>query len=176
MDSDRSVQVYFFRGEFPKGKGSTTGPVMHDLTFNLELAVSKAAEGNLTPILDPGASGPELKAALESFKEASGLANESLDELADVVFNIIMDARNIDLGHDSVVADRWVPNIQKDQPIPRGDLVVLTGTMAVTCGIDEQLDGDPGVEMTEGVDTEFEHWDQAGEEKDTVQKTGTINK
>jgi len=46
----------------------------------------------------------------------------------------------------------------------------------VTCGIDEQLDGDPGVEMTEGVDTEFEHWDPAGEEKDTVQKTGTINK
>jgi hypothetical protein len=174
--SDRSVQVYFFRSEFPKGKGSTTGPVMNEITFNLELSVSAAAEGDLAPILDPGSTALELKAAIESFKEATELANTSLDELARIVYQIVMDARNIDLGHASVVADRWVLNIQKDEPIPRGELVVLTGIMSLTCAIDEQLAGDEGVPMTEGVDTEFEVWDQAGLNEDTVQKTGTLNK
>ena len=56
-----------------------------------------------------------------------------------------MDARNIYAGLDKgIVANRWVDTIQKDTPLPRGEYVLLTGSMILTLRVAELVEGDTG--------------------------------
>jgi len=163
----RMVQVYFSRGDFPKRAGRNTGPVQHDAVYRVELTVSKAAEGDLATLDNPSSTAPQLAAALAAFSEAADLADASLDELAGIVYQILMDGLNYDLGVTKyTVSNRWVDNIQKDDPTPRGGLVVLTGSMNLSCRMAEDITGDVGVEVPGIYDTELDI------DGDDVEKTG----
>jgi len=141
-DDDRSVQVYYRSGDLPKQGGGLSGPFMHNTTYDFDLTVSKPALVDLTIMQNPLSTAGQYAAALAAMQQSSELADTSFDELADVIFQIIMNAENIDLGMSTPVANRWIRNIQKDDPIPRGELVVLTGSMQLTCKIDEQVSGE----------------------------------
>lgn len=144
-DRSRTVQVFFSRGEFPKKAGGLSGPVMHNLTFRLELTVAKAAKGDLAALNNVNSTQAELVAALENFQESADLADASFDELAEIVYQILMDARNYDLGLDpGEVVNRWIGSIEKEEPTPRGELVVVPGTLELTCAVSEDLLGDEG--------------------------------
>lgn len=152
-DSSRTAQVYYSQGDFPKsGASIITGPSKHNMTFKVDLTVSKAASCDLTIINDPLATQGDLAIALAASQEAVNLADKSLDELFNVVYQILMDARNIDFQLDRVVANRWGDNFQKNQPISRGELVVLTGTMQLTASIEEELLGDTPQPAIDGID------------------------
>jgi hypothetical protein len=143
-DDDRSVEVYYSAGGFPKSKGSLTGPVQHDITFRVDMSASKASVVDLA-VLNNDLSTPAQKAtALSARQEAAKLADDSLDELFDIVYQVLMNAENVDLGLSFPVYNRWVNNFQKSDPILRGDLVVLTASIMLDCSIDERLDGDEG--------------------------------
>lgn len=150
---DRSVQVFTQRGTFPKEAGSINGPTEHEITYALDLMVSAAAEGDLSALDNPAATPAELQAAIATFREGAGRADFYFDEFVDLLYQIIMDARNQDLGlplpppDDALtrIADRWVPNWEKNAPQPRGEYVILTGSLSVTCSIDEPVLGDEGV-------------------------------
>lgn len=154
----RSVQVFYTRGAFPKNAGSINGPTEHEITFTLDLTVSAPSEGPLSVLNDPGATPAELIAAIAAFREAADVADYYFDEFADILYQIIMDARNQDLGLPlpevpppdpdnrlKRIADRWIGSIDKNPPQPRGEYVILTGTMQLTCSIDEQVLGDEGI-------------------------------
>ena len=144
-DSSRTVQLYYSAGDFPKRGAGLTGPTQHDITFRVDLSVSKAAEGDLSAINAVGATPAIIQAALAAFQEASALADDSIDELIDIIYQILMSASNVDLGlTEGEVANRWVSNIEKDNPLPRGDLVVLTASMRLTCRVSEEITGDEG--------------------------------
>ena len=167
-DSDRTVQLYYSGGDFPRGAAGLTGPTKHIITYRIDLAVSKAAEGDLTVINNPVSTPAQIEAALSAFQEASDLADQSADELIEIVYQILMDARNVDLGFDpGTVANRWLTNIEKDNPLPRGDLVVLTASMRLTCSVSEDVLGDSGTDATE-FDTVVDI------EGDDVEKTGVF--
>jgi hypothetical protein len=155
-DLNKSVQVFYRDGDFPKSGGSTDGPTKHDMLFRLELTVSKAAIGPLSVLDNPASTAPELAAAIAGFQDASYLADQSLDQMWDDIYQVLMDARNIDLGMNMYLGSRWVDSFRKDPPIERGELVVLTGNAQLTCTIDEQVGGDPGVVATDGIDLELE--------------------
>jgi hypothetical protein len=155
-DTDRSVQVYYSEGNYPKSAGSLNGPVMHDMTFNLDLTVSMPAKGDLATLENPNATAPELQAALASLQIAEFLVNQSWNDLAAIVYQILMDARNLDLGLAPIrVANRWVDQPLKDPVLRRGELVVLTGSMKLTARMPEELLGDAGIPFTV-IDTEIE--------------------
>jgi hypothetical protein len=61
--------------------------------------------------------------------------------LFDVVYQALMDQRQADLGLSRPVANRWVDSFEKDAPMVRGELAVLTGSAQLTCSIDEALEG-----------------------------------
>jgi hypothetical protein len=142
----RMVQVYFSGGQIPKSGGGSLGPVAHDVTFKLELTAAKASEGDLAPLMNPASTPAQFAAALASFTSAAELADESMDELLEIVFQILMDGRNLDLGlAPGNVANRWIERIDKGEPSPRGELVVVSGSMDLTCRVAEALLGDAGV-------------------------------
>jgi hypothetical protein len=114
------------------------------------------AKGDLATLENPSATAPELQAALASLQIAEFLVNQSWNDLASIVYQILMDARNLDLGLAPVrVANRWVDQPLKDPVLRRGELVVLTGSMKLTARMPEELLGDEGVPLTE-LNTEIE--------------------
>ena len=144
VDDNRSVQVFYSSGDFSKRGSALNGPVQHDTTFRLELTVAKAAEGDIeTAAGDRGSN--QVATAIANFLTACQVADESFDELVDIVFNIVMDARNIDFGLTTgTVTNRFVTSVEKDEPLERGEYAVLTGTMTLTLRTVEEITGDTG--------------------------------
>jgi hypothetical protein len=146
-DNNRLVQVYFSDGSFPKAAGRYTGSSKtHDITIDIDMSASSAAKGDLS-VLNSDTSTPIQKAAaIFAIRQASEVADELIDDMIDRVYQILMDARNIDLGMpEGDVANRWVDTIKKDTLIERGDLVVKTANMKLTCRVQETIRGDLGV-------------------------------
>lgn len=167
LDNERSVQVYWASSSFPKDASGLQGPFKHEITYNIELSAAKAAELDLEILNDVSATPAEKAGALYSFQEAADLADESYDELVDVIFQVIMDARNIDLGMPpGVVSSRWISQAKKDDAVPAGEFALLTGSMTLTCTVSEEAGGDPGVEGAANMSTVVDIVD------DDVEKTG----
>lgn len=144
-DDLRLVQVFYQGGKFPESAGSLAGPAAHDVTLRIEMAAGTGAKGDLSPLADPAATPAQLQAALASFQDASLLADGSFDELADIIYQILMNTRNIDLGRPvGYVANRWISGIDKQAPNARGEFVIVPGSIDLTCRIVEVFDGDAG--------------------------------
>jgi len=147
INNDRSVQVYYIRGEFSKAGGRQTGPTQHDMSFKIDFTVSSPAKGDLSVINDSGSTASQVATAIQKFQVASAIADESLDELFDIVYQILMDARNADMGlSEGLIANRWIGELQKDDPVSRGELVTLTGSATLTMRGAEQVLGATGSE------------------------------
>jgi hypothetical protein len=175
LNNNRSVSVYFSSGDLPKSGGSLTGPFKHDATYKIDLVVSKSAQGDLATINNPASTPAQLTTALANISEATALADGSLDELYDVIFNVLLDAQNVDFGLDiGNVSNRWISNLDKHQPIERGSLVVLTGVMQLNCTMTEVVEGDPGTDIQDPImDAEIVNNNQNGV-PDAVGKAGTL--
>ena len=166
-DSDRSVQLFTSSGDIPKNASGLKGPFKHELSYRLELAVSKEAAVDLTVLNDAESTAAERAAVLDTIQEAGDLADESFDELIDILFQVFLDARNIDLGMKvGEATDRWIGQWRKDDPEPTGELVLLTGTMLLTCSTEEEAGGDPGVSGAKEIDVTVDI------DGDDVEKTG----
>ena len=142
QDKNRSVEVYYSSGDFPKSRGSLSGPMMHEMTFKIDLAASKASEVDLATLENPVSTPEEKALALSALKEARRLADRSLDELWRLVWQILMAASSIDLEmEDKKIGSRWLNNFRKDPPTNYGDLVVVTATADFTCNFEEETTG-----------------------------------
>lgn len=167
LDLNRFVQVFYDSGNFPKSGGSISGPVSHLMTFNIEFTISKSVEGDLSSATNESASAASRSTAILAFQEASKLADDSMDELFDIIYQVLMDARNIDLGLTAgIIADRWIDQFQKDKPIPQGEYVILTGSCQLTCRTSEAVVGDEGTPGAKIYDTVVDI------DGDDVEKTG----
>jgi hypothetical protein len=143
MNQKPQVTVYYAAGQFPKGSGKAYRTTMHDITFIIELSVVAAAEADLSVLNDTNATADEKATALRQFKEAGLIADEAMDELVRVVYQVLMDARSADMGlATGQVASRWVTEVRKDNPVPMGEYVMLTGGMHLTCRVEEQITGE----------------------------------
>lgn len=149
----RTVTVFYSQGNFAAG-GRINGPTQHDMTFGIELAVSGPAQGDLAPLLDSGATQGQKAAALANLKASSLVVDELIDELYDIIYQILMDGRNQNLGTTKgTITKRFINNIQKDEPVPRGELVILTGMMNLSCRGAEEVPGDIQTEEQKIYDT-----------------------
>lgn len=141
---NRMVQVFYGASDFPKSAGRRRGPVSHDMTFRVELTLAQTASTDLSVLNDPTATDQDRSNALRQSLEAGARADESFDELVDLVYQILMDARNIDVGlSKGSVANTWVSRVEKNDPLDRGEFLLLTGSMNFTCRASEDITGDP---------------------------------
>ena len=142
----RMVQVYYSAGEFAKSKGRASGSTQHEITFNVDFSVSSPAKANLAVLSNPSATTAQIQAALAATVDASFEADDLLDEISEYAYQILMDARNFDLGLGvGVMSSRWVDRLVKGEPQPYGSLIVLTGQMQYSCQTVEEILGDTPV-------------------------------
>lgn len=165
----RLVQVYYQEGDFAKSAGRMYGDTQHAMKFAVILTVSAAAKLNLAALNAPGATAAQIKTAIEGLKEAGQICDDLFDELADIVYQVLMDALNDQLGTDGgIIANRWVSRVEKGEVLPKGELVVLDGTVMYSCSTVEAITGDTPLTPEGGViiDTQL---DIVG---DDVERTG----
>lgn len=142
---DRTVQCYYAGGNFPRSAGSARRAPQHKMQFELAMSVSAAAQGDLRVLGNEAAAAGQIAAALTALQEATYVVDTSMDEFARIVYQVVMDARNVDLGlPKGAIEGRWVSQIQKNPPTSRGELVVLTATMTFECGTVEEIVGEAG--------------------------------
>lgn len=141
----RTVQVYYFSGDFQKGKSGITGPVNHAVTFRIELTAAADAVGDLATIKSSGSTLAQKAAKLLSFQNAAQRCDCSLDEFIDIIYQILIDARNLDVGMEpGQVSNRWINRIEKDDIGDRGEYVTLTASMDFSMNTEEEILGDTG--------------------------------
>jgi hypothetical protein len=148
VDDNRRVQVFYGEGDFEKSHASLSGPTEHDATYQIELAVSKSTKADLAVIEDENSTPAQIAAAMSRLENPAGLVDDSFDELLELVYQILMDGRNVHLGADELpykAKNRWVSGLRKDDPVPQGEYVVLTGAVMFTCRLTEEVTGDEGV-------------------------------
>ena len=147
VGANRHVSVFYRSGAFEKARsGWLQGPFKHAMTFAVELLLAAPASMDLQVITDPAATPQQLMSALAASQEAADAANLSWDELAEIVWGILIDARNASLGLTTVgVEDRWISNVRKENPAPMGEYVLLSGSMDFTCTAVERAAGAVGV-------------------------------
>lgn len=147
IEDNRFITVYYSGGEFPKTGGVEAGGIVnHDMDFTVELTVSQPTRGDITTLNNESATPAQLIAALSGFKDACRLADRSLDDFFNIIYNIIMDSRNRDLGNSFNLGSRWISNITKGQPIDMQKYVTISGTMNLSILVDENPSGDLGLE------------------------------
>lgn len=141
----RHVQIYYTLGQFRSTGGTLRGPKSHDMSFNIDLTVSASAKVDLAT-LENSASTPEQKAvALAGVQEATNEADDLLDELIDLVYQILMDSRNMNLGlAKGTFSNRWITDIKKDTTIDEGGFAVKTAQLIYTCNAKEDVPGETG--------------------------------
>ena len=150
LGTRRLVQVYIDGGDF---SGAFNGPAKHDVTVAIDLLTSAKAQVDLSVIDDETSTGAEIAVAMAAAQNASKLANDDLDEFIDVIFNLLVDDTNLNMGVSETVAsvgNRWIPKWKKSKPMTRGDMVVLHATMDLTCRVMEDFAGVTPVAATEG--------------------------
>ena len=149
----RRVQVVVGSGDFPKSKSGMSSYTQHDLDFGIELTVSSNSVGDLSVLNDENATESELLTALDRFQDASEIADNSFDELVEIVYQILMDGNNIYIGTTGlphIVSSRWSGGWSKDKPMNFGKQVVITGTIQFTCQTEEEITGDTGTSAGDG--------------------------
>lgn len=141
----RSVVIYYNQSQFLKPSSQMLGSVQHEVQYKIDLRVSEAAAGDIAILNNVGSTPLQRAAALSSFQEATARADEAFDELAEIVYQILEDARNYDYGMDKgLISNRWISEIQKDPIESEGEYVVITGTMPLMCRLVETIEGDEG--------------------------------
>lgn len=139
-----SVTVFYLSGDFPKTSAGIASKTQHEATYRLELTVTSESQVDLSILNNPNASATELAAALANLQEAGSKADDIFDELVENIYQIIMDPVNVDLGlAKGILSNRWIEQVQKDQPEPRGALVILTGSMFLKLRTEETFIGLP---------------------------------
>ena len=139
---NRTVQVYYSSGEFSKSSGRVNGPTQHDMMFRLDLTVSAQAQGDVKTLKRENAMPAERSMVLDAMIQGCQVADESVDELIELIYQILMDPRNYHMGQEKgTVSNRWIDQVQKDQPEPDGERVILTASMFLKLTSAEQITG-----------------------------------
>lgn len=134
---NRSVQSYFSTGDF-----ANSARRQNELTFTIGLSVSAASRLDLAVINNPASTTQQITAAMSAMQDAAYCADVLIDELADIVYQILMDGNNYDFGLSvGTVSSRQVSTIRKDPPLPAGSLVTLTGAIELRCRVSEDVGG-----------------------------------
>lgn len=170
VGDNRAVEVYFKQLDSPKDINPQTGPTNNNITIQVEFTVAAETEVDLNVLNDPEATDVEYATALAGMKDGSDNCDESMDELLDFIYQLLMDPRNRNLGLDKKkISSRWVDRMLKDDPNPRGQLVVLTGSLSYNCRVCDEITGAIPVPSLD-VDVEIKTSDGVNDDDET--KTG----
>jgi hypothetical protein len=143
LETDRSVNVWVSEGNFLKKSSSHYGPVNHRFEVKVGLTVAASASLDVATLTSESATSAQRQTAISAKESAAKQADDSFDELLDLVWNILMDNESTVLELEDIDApvDRWVDSWKKSEPISVGEYVAITGLLTLEMQIREEITG-----------------------------------
>ena len=139
------VSVVYKSGILPTGTSPHSGPATHTCTFNISLLLSSSAKVNLAVLESDESTAAQRTTALAALQDAKNLSNADLDSFISIIFGVLLDNRNINIGlSQKYVGNRWITKIQKNDPEYFGDCVISTATLEYEIDVEEDFVGDTG--------------------------------
>lgn len=126
------VHVFYAGGDFPKGSAPIRGKAIHEAKYNVLLTVAQPCYADLVVLEDPTSTASELTSALAAVQAANEAADTAFDDLVAIVWSILRDPQNEFLGLDRSlysIANLWIDSIVKENPLNRGETVIISGSM-----------------------------------------------
>ena len=173
LDQRQTVAVYNSKIDYG---GSIVDP-WGDMTFDIELSVAAEAQVDLLVLEQDFAEAEEqaiYRTALEAVETAEILCDQRLDKLHRIVFQIIMNAQNNELGVDRITAEnpldvqgeeitvpgfrvqgRMIKKFEKGSPQRdknEGNLVRMGGVFTLECRAREKIQGEVPIVIAGGGD------------------------
>jgi hypothetical protein len=148
-----SVAIYYESGSFPKSLSGINGPYQHEASVRVDILTAAVAEMDLTPITS-GGTPEQIAAALAAKTDAEAAVDAKAEEIAGILFDIIMRPENRDFGLDYNL-DRWITGYTKGKPQTTGAIVMLAGYFTLTYRVPEyttQETGRPGDTISHRLD------------------------
>lgn len=156
LNNKRRVQFRYKKGDFPKNSKRGSGSSQHDMRFEIVLTVSKKTKVDIATINNANSTAQQIAAAIADRELASKRAEDSMDELIGIVYQILESASVYNLGLDTgVISGPGIDNIQKGDPVNEGQYVIITATMDLSCRGNESVSGDNGI-VANIIDTSIE--------------------
>ena len=171
----RNVTVFYSGGQFPKNRGRTKGPILHEVTFKLGFLVSASATVDLTVLDNVNSTAGQIQTALTAMLDANYRAEALLNDLWSRVWNILRLPSNDKLGlTGGEVADLWLDDFQKGEAQPRGEMVTINASATLTLSTVETPADASFVPAATGVQSDFKVTaDKAASPLDTSQNFDT---
>lgn len=139
---NRTARVVYNGGRFPKGAGTLATPAKHLVSMRIEMICTANGTMDLSVFDDPDATEEEKRTALAGATPAAEIVDQSFDEFASILWEILMAPEGRWLGSTKyVVGSRWVEEIQKDRLIPQGQSAILLGAVVLSFDIEEKAPG-----------------------------------
>jgi len=166
----RTVQAYFSGAQISKSARGNTGDFMHDLRFMIDLTVARASEIDVSVFDNPDSTAAQKASVLKYSLEAAAVADEDLDDLYGTILTILKSTENSNLGIDEKIltlSNLDITQFEKNDPVEEGGLVVVTGTLLLTCRIKEKVTSPDGILSDKIIESNIDI------NEDPVQQTGT---
>jgi hypothetical protein len=141
------VVVRYRRGNIDEHSSSVNGPYQHEATIAITILCGAVAEADLDGIENPDATPDELAAIMANITDPDEAADEKAEEIISLIFDIIMRPQNRTLGMEDS-AGRWIPDIQKYDPMDTGEIVIVPATITLTYQTTEYTTSEVGVPGT----------------------------
>jgi hypothetical protein len=151
------VQVFYSQTDWDESASPRSGKARGTVTFKVLLTIAKGSVVDIATLNDPTSTAPEIAAALAANAAAEDVADAAWDNLYSIVWNILRNPENRNFGVAETtwqISDNWIASTRKGDPIIRGEVVAISGTMNLTCKIVEypgSTDETPGL----AIDTVF---------------------
>jgi hypothetical protein len=148
------VTVYYENGSFPKSSSSINGPYEHEASLRVDIVTGAVAEMDLTPITSGGPP-EQIAAALAAKVDAEAIADARAEEIAGILFDLIMRPENRTFGLEDDPG-RWITGYTKGKPQTMGAVVILAGYFTLTFQVPEYTTEEVGTVATEGIHNKIE--------------------
>ena len=134
------VQVFYSQTEWDESASPRSGKARGTVTFKILLTIAKGSVVDIATLNDPNSTAGQIAAALAANAAAEDVADAAWDNLYSIVWNILRNPANRNFGVAETVwqiSDNWIASTRKGDPIIRGEVVAISGTMNLTCKIVE---------------------------------------
>lgn len=146
LSNSKYVSVIYKNGTFPLDRAGRQGPATHVCQYDVELFLSQKSAVNLAH-LEGEYSAAQRAAALAATQNVQKLAATNLDSFIAIIFGVLMDNRNIDLGLSrALIGDRWISGIDVHDIEYFGDTAIAMATLKYEVEVQEDFTGDTGDE------------------------------
>jgi len=144
-NTNKLVSVVYKSGVFPRDTSSHSGPATHTCNFDIELLLSQPAKVDVATLESGSSTAVQRATALAALQDSKNLANAALDSFIDIIWNILLDNRNMNLGLDQAyIGNRWINGLDKDDPMYFSDCVICTAKLKYEIEVQEDFTGDIG--------------------------------